>query len=162
MAKKDYYEVFGVDRGVSDGDLKKAYRRIAMKLHPDRNPDDAAAEEQFKEANEAYEVLSDPEKRQVYDQFGHEGLDPNSGAGRGAGGFGDIFGDVFGDIFGGAFGQIVDPMFGQIFGQVFGQIFWGQKTECAYSSTGTEQHSVQYYPDTENKLFTFHYSTSQK
>ena len=104
MAKRDYYEVLGVDRNVSDGDLKKADRRIAMKLHPDRNPGDTAAEEQFKEANEAYEVLSDGEKRQVYDQFGHDGLDPNSGAGRGAGGFGDIFGDVFGDIFGGGRG----------------------------------------------------------
>ena len=105
MAKRDYYEVLGVNRDVSEGDLKKAYRRIAMKLHPDRNPDDAKAEEQFKEANEAYEVLSDGEKRQIYDQFGHDGLDPNSGAGRGAGGgFGDIFGDVFGDIFGGGRG----------------------------------------------------------
>ena len=104
MAKRDYYQVLGVDRNVSDGDLKKAYRRIAMKLHPDRNPGDTAAEEQFKEANEAYEVLSDAEKRQIYDQFGHDGLDPNNGAGRGAGGFGDIFGDVFGDIFGGGRG----------------------------------------------------------
>lgn len=105
MAKKDYYEVLGVGRDVSDGDLKKAYRRIAMKLHPDRNPDDASAEEKFKEANEAYEVLSDAEKRQVYDQYGHEGLDASNGGGRGgAGGFGDIFGDVFGDIFGGGRG----------------------------------------------------------
>ena len=80
MAKKDYYEVLGVGRDVSDSDLKKAYRRIAMKLHPDRNPDDASAEEKFKEANEAYEVLSDAEKRQVYDQYGHEGLDANNGA----------------------------------------------------------------------------------
>ena len=76
---KDYYEVLGVGRDVSDGDLKKAYRRIAMKLHPDRNPDDASAEEKFKEANEAYEVLSDAEKRQVYDQYGHEGLDASNG-----------------------------------------------------------------------------------
>ena len=76
MAKRDYYEVLGVNRDVSEGDLKKAYRRIAMKLHPDRNPDDAKAEEQFKEANEAYEVLSDGEKRQIYDQFGHDGLEP--------------------------------------------------------------------------------------
>ena len=105
MAKRDYYEVLGVGRDVSDGDLKKAYRRIAMKLHPDRNPDDASAEEKFKEANEAYEVLSDAEKRQVYDQYGHEGLDAsNGGGGGGAGGFGDIFGDVFGDIFGGGRG----------------------------------------------------------
>ncbi len=105
MAKKDYYEVLGVGRDVSDSDLKKAYRRIAMKLHPDRNPDDASAEEKFKEANEAYEVLSDAEKRQLYDQYGHEGLDANNGAGPGgAGGFGDIFGDVFGDIFGGGRG----------------------------------------------------------
>jgi len=104
MAKRDYYEVLGVSRDVSEGDLKKAYRRIAMKLHPDRNPGDAKAEEQFKEANEAYEVLSDAEKRQIYDQFGHDGLDPNAGAGRGGGGFGDIFGDVFGDIFGGGRG----------------------------------------------------------
>ena len=105
MAKRDYYEVLGVGRDVSDGDLKKAYRRIAMKLHPDRNPDDASAEEKFKEANEAYEVLSDAEKRQVYDQYGHEGLDASNGrGGGGAGGFGDIFGDVFGDIFGGGRG----------------------------------------------------------
>ena len=105
MAKKDYYEVLGVGRDVSDGDLKKAYRRIAMKLHPDRNPDDASAEEKFKEANEAYEVLSDAEKRQVYDQYGHEGLDASNGGGRGgAGGCGGSFGDVFGDIFGGGRG----------------------------------------------------------
>ncbi len=105
MAKRDYYEVLGIDRGASEADIKKAYRRVAMKHHPDRNPDDSAAEEKFQEASEAYEVLSDPQKRAAYDQFGHEGVESAGGfGGGGAGGFGsfsDIFGDVFGDIFGG-------------------------------------------------------------
>lgn len=109
MAKRDYYEVLGVERGASDAELKKAYRRLAMKYHPDRNPDDKEAEDKFKEANEAYEVLTDANKRAAYDQYGHAGVDPNMGAG-GAGGFGggnfsDIFGDVFGDIFGGGGGR---------------------------------------------------------
>ncbi|RDE18983.1 molecular chaperone DnaJ [Motiliproteus coralliicola] len=106
MSKRDYYEVLGVSRDSSDRDIKKAYRRLAMKYHPDRNPDDSAAEEKFKEANEAYEVLSDAQKKAAYDQYGHAGVDPNMGGGHGAGagGFGDIFGDVFGDIFGGGGG----------------------------------------------------------
>ncbi|MGB0720926.1 MAG: molecular chaperone DnaJ [Gammaproteobacteria bacterium] len=106
MSKRDYYEVLGVEKNVSDGDLKKAYRRIAMKYHPDRNPGDAAAEASFKEAKEAYEVLGDAQKRAAYDQFGHAGVDPSAGMGGGRGGadFGDIFGDVFGDIFGGGRG----------------------------------------------------------
>ncbi|HCD28648.1 MAG TPA: molecular chaperone DnaJ [Gammaproteobacteria bacterium] len=105
MAKRDYYEVLGVDRGAAEGDLKKAYRRLAMKFHPDRNPDDKNAEEKFKEASEAYEVLTDPDKRAAYDRFGHDGLDPNQAGGFGGqGNFGDIFGDVFGDIFGGSRG----------------------------------------------------------
>ena len=106
MSKRDYYEILGVDRGASDADIKKAYRRVAMKYHPDRNPDDASAEEKFKEASEAYEVLADAQTRAAYDQFGHEGV--AGGAGGGAGGFGsfsDIFGDVFGDIFGGGRGR---------------------------------------------------------
>jgi len=110
MSKRDYYEVLGLERNATEADIKKAYRRVAMKYHPDRNPDDAAAEDKFKEASEAYEVLSDAQKRQAYDQFGHAGVDQQGmggfGGGFGGGGasFSDIFGDVFGDIFGGAGG----------------------------------------------------------
>lgn len=108
--KRDYYEVLGVAKNVSEADLKKAFKRLAMKFHPDRNPDNKDAEEKFKEAKEAYEILADPQKRSAYDQFGHAGVDPSAGmGGGGAGGFGgasfaDIFGDVFGDIFGGSGG----------------------------------------------------------
>lgn len=102
MAKRDYYEILGVSKDASASDIKKSYRRLAMKHHPDRNKDDAGAEGKFKEAKEAYEVLKDADKRAAYDQFGHDGLRGGSaGAGFGAEGFGDIFGDVFGDIFGG-------------------------------------------------------------
>ncbi len=103
MAKRDYYEVLGLNRDAGEAEIKKAYRRLAMKYHPDRNPDDASAEEKFKEATEAYEVLTDDEKRAAYDQFGHAGVDPSMG-GMGGGfqgtSFSDIFSDVFGDIFG--------------------------------------------------------------
>jgi len=105
MAKRDYYEVLGVSRNASEADIKKAYRRMAMKYHPDRNPNDKEAEDKFKEAKEAYDVLTDPRKRTAYDQFGHAGVDPSAAAGGGfrAGpSFSDIFDDVFGDIFGGA------------------------------------------------------------
>ena len=110
MAKRDYYEVLGVDKGASDKEIKKAYRRMAMKYHPDRNPDDKNAEEHFKEVNEAFEVLSDNQKKAAYDQYGHAGVDPSMGGmgggfGAGAGNFSDIFGDVFGDIFGAGGGQ---------------------------------------------------------
>src|SRR3954465_2692509 len=105
MAKRDYYEVLGLNRDCSEEDLKKAYRRLAMKWHPDRNPENPRAEEHFKEAKEAYEVHSDPHKRAAYDQFGHAGIDPQAGMGAGAaGGFGDIFSDIFGEIFGGGRG----------------------------------------------------------
>jgi molecular chaperone DnaJ len=115
MAKRDYYEVLGVERGVDEKEIKKAYRRVAMKYHPDRNPGDKESEEKFKEANEAYEVLSDAQKRGAYDQFGHAGVDPSAGGGGFGGGgasFSDIFGDVFGDIFGGARGNRGGPQRG--------------------------------------------------
>ena len=106
--KRDYYEVLGVPKNATDADLKKAYRQLAKKYHPDANPGDAVAAEKFKEASEAYSVLSDPQKRQQYDQFGHAAFDGAAGGAGGFGGFdfsgadmGDIFGDIFGDFFGG-------------------------------------------------------------
>ncbi len=104
--KRDYYEVLGVAKGASEEELKKAYRKLAKKYHPDVNPGDKEAETKFKEANEAYSVLSDPDKRARYDQFGHAGVDPNYGGGGGFGGdFGDFdLGDLFGSFFGGGFG----------------------------------------------------------
>jgi molecular chaperone DnaJ len=104
MAKRDFYEVLGCGKDAQEAELKKAYRRLAMKYHPDRNQDNAEAEDQFKEAKEAYEILTDPDKRAAYDQFGHAGVEAGqAGGGFGGGGeaFSDIFGDVFGDIFGG-------------------------------------------------------------
>lgn len=108
MSKRDYYEVLGVARDADEEAMKKAYRRLAMKYHPDRNPDDKSAEDKFKEAKEAYEILSDASKRAAYDRFGHAGVDQQAGMGAGGPGFGsfaDAFSDIFGDIFGGAGGR---------------------------------------------------------
>jgi len=113
MSKRDYYEVLGVDRSASEQEIKKSYRRIAMKYHPDRNPDDEDADHKFKEATEAYDVLMNSEKRAAYDQYGHAGVDPQMGGGGFQGGsFSDIFGDVFGDIFGGGGGGRRGPQRG--------------------------------------------------
>jgi len=106
MAEQDYYAILGVEKGASEADLKKAYRRLAMKFHPDRNPDDAQAEHQFKAVKQAYEVLSDPQKRAAYDRFGQAGVDGVGGGGPGgASNFSDVFSDVFGDFFGGGAGR---------------------------------------------------------
>lgn len=109
MAKRDYYETLGLARNASDDEIKKSYRKLAMKYHPDRNRDNKDAEEKFKEVKEAYEMLSDSDKRAAYDRYGHAGVDPNMGAGAGGGmgGFADAFGDIFGDLFGG--GSRQDP-----------------------------------------------------
>lgn len=112
MSKRDYYEVLGVQKGASKDEIKKAYRKLALKYHPDRNPDDKDAESKFKEASEAAEVLLDENKKSRYDQFGHAGVDGQSGFGHGGfgqgadfGDLGDIFGDLFGDMFGGGGGR---------------------------------------------------------
>ena len=108
MSKQDYYQTLGLQKNSSDAEIKKAYRKLAMKYHPDRNPDDKTAEMKFKEVKEAYEVLSDNQKRAAYDQFGHAGVNNQAGMGGGFNtgeAFNDIFGDMFGDIFGNARGQ---------------------------------------------------------
>jgi molecular chaperone DnaJ len=107
--KRDYYQILGLNRDASDEEIKKAYRKLAMKHHPDRNPDNKQSEDHFKEAKEAYEILSDAKKRAAYDQFGHAGVDASMGGGPGMGGagfggFAEAFGDIFGDIFGGGGG----------------------------------------------------------
>ncbi|HEX9139861.1 MAG TPA: DnaJ domain-containing protein, partial [Steroidobacteraceae bacterium] len=101
MPKRDYYKVLDLPRSTTEAEIRKAYRRLAMRYHPDRNPGDKDAEEKFKEAKEAYEVLSESSRRAIYDQHGHAGLEATrQGGGSGAEAFSDIFGDVFGDIFG--------------------------------------------------------------
>ncbi|WP_213610202.1 molecular chaperone DnaJ [Pseudoalteromonas sp.] len=110
MSKRDYYEILGVSKDASERDIKKAYKRLAMKYHPDRTAGDKDLETKFKEVKEAYEILTDPQKRQMYDQYGHAAFEQGGGGGHGGfgggqGDFGDIFGDVFGDIFGGGGGR---------------------------------------------------------
>jgi molecular chaperone DnaJ len=106
MQQRDYYELLGVNRGASEAEIKKAYRKLAMKHHPDRNPDDKVAEETFKDIQKAYAILSDPQKRAAYDQYGHAGVDASMGGGRGGhAGFGDVFEDIFENIFSGGRGQ---------------------------------------------------------
>src|SRR5688572_22033575 len=109
MANRDYYDVLGVSKEAGEEDIKKAYRKLALKYHPDRNPGDKAAEEAFKEVAEAYEVLSDPQQRAAYDQYGHAAFDPRSRRGRGSG-FHDPF-ELFREVFGGG-GSIFDELFG--------------------------------------------------
>src|SRR3989442_9388676 len=104
MAKRDFYEILGVAKNASDDEIKKAYRKLAMKFHPDRNPDSKGSEDKFKEAKEAYEMLSDTQKREAYDRYGHAGVDPNMGGGggfggNGAGGVCDALRDIFRGIF---------------------------------------------------------------
>src|SRR5660397_806 len=109
--KRDYYEILGLNKGANDEEIKKAFRKKAMEYHPDRNPGDKDAESKFKEVNEAYGILSEPQKKDKYDRFGHAGVDPNAGFGGGGGfsggggGFGGGFEDIFGDLFGGMFGS---------------------------------------------------------
>ena len=128
--KRDYYEILGVDRSVSESDLKKAFKRLAIKYHPDKNPGNKAAEEKFKEAAEAYEVLSDQAKRQTYDQFGHQGVNSNFGQS----GFQNVdINDIFNNIFG-------DEIFGDIFGDIFGRAGTrrpprGRNIQMAYEMT---------------------------
>src|SRR5580693_1805842 len=98
MAKRDYYKVLDVARNASEAELKKAYRRLAMKYHPDRNPGDHEAEVKFKEAKESYEILTDAHKRAVYDQYGHAGIESNRNAGAGGGHGAEAFSDIFGDV----------------------------------------------------------------
>jgi len=105
MSKRDYYEVLGVNRSAEENEIKKAYRKLAMKHHPDRNSGNTESEALFKEAKEAYEILTDANKRAAYDQYGHAGVDSSAGGGAGAQGFGDAFSDIFGDIFGGRGGR---------------------------------------------------------
>ncbi|MBQ9940480.1 MAG: molecular chaperone DnaJ [Clostridia bacterium] len=141
-SKRDYYEVLGIPKTSTDDEIKKSFRKLAMKYHPDRNPGDKEAEEKFKEINEAYEVLSNPEKKGLYDQYGHAGVDPQYGAGAGGGfgGFGGFdmdFGDIFGSMFGGSSRTRNGPVRGDDIGfrisLTFEEAAFGCKKEISYS-----------------------------
>jgi molecular chaperone DnaJ len=135
MAKRDYYEVLGIEKGTPADEIKKAYRKMAVKYHPDKNPGDKAAEEKFKELGEAYEILSDPQKRAAYDEYGHNAFDPRTraGAGRssGGGGFHDPF-EIFREVFGGGGGGGGGGS--SIFGDLFGESRPADPTAAARGS----------------------------
>src|SRR3954452_8175001 len=133
MAKRDYYEVLGVERGVDSEEIKKSYRKLAVKFHPDKNPGDKSAEDNFKELGEAYEALSDPQKRAAYDQYGHAAFDPRmrggggrGGGGLGGGGFHDPA-DIFREVFGGAGG-----------GSIFEDLFGGARSDPTQPQRGAD------------------------
>ena len=129
MAKRDYYEVLGVQKGASAEDIKKAYRKLAVKYHPDRNPGDKEAEEKFREATEAYEVLSDDKKRPIYDQYGFAGLDGMDGSSGGGAQYSHAFHD-FSDLFGGMGGG---------FGDIFDNLFGGGKSRSTHTRQGPKE-----------------------
>ena len=145
MAKRDYYEILGAHREATDDELKKAYRKLALQYHPDRNPDDPSAEEHFKEVSEAYAVLSDPQKRKAYDRFGHQGVGMGGGPG-GPGGpdFGDLgsFTDLFNDLFGDIFGARGGPGQRRGFGQRGADLRYNLEIELSRTcSTGSTPRS---------------------
>ena len=153
MSKRDYYETLGVDKSASADDIKRSYRKLAMKYHPDRNPDDAEAEAKFKEAAEAYEVLSDNDKRQRYDQYGHAGVDGMGHAGQGFSSMEDIF-SAFGDVFGGGGGG------GSIFDQFFRR--WRRPSARACGRHQPQSGAGTRFPRSRQRLRKNHRPAAQR